>query len=177
MSVEVANQKKYGGELNMAKKKIYSIKDELLKKARESMLAAVEIYNNPNITFKAETFITLAIISWTYVMHAYYKKINIDYSYFEMQGTRKKYQKTKYGAIKRWELERCLNAKECPLDFTVKSNLRFLIGIRHEIEHQMTTKIDNAISAKLQACALNFNYFIKTIRQSILKWSKINIVF
>ena len=73
LSFKVTSQKN-SGELYMAKKKIYSIKDELLKKARESMLAAVEIYNNPNITFKAETFITLAIISWTYVMHAYYKK-------------------------------------------------------------------------------------------------------
>lgn len=146
----------------MAKKKIYSIKDELLRKSRESMLAAVEIYNNPNITFKAETFITLAIISWTYVMHAYYKKINVEYAYFNKQGSRKKYDKTKYGAIKHWELERCINDKECPLDFTVKSNLKFLIGIRHEIEHQMTSKIDNAISAKLQACALNYNHFIKT---------------
>ena len=36
-------------------------------------------------------------------------------------------------------------------------NLKFLIGIRHEIEHQRTEKIDDYIGAKLQACALNYN--------------------
>lgn len=145
----------------MATKKIYSIKDELIKKSREAMLAAVEIYNNPNIEFKSETFITLSIISWTYIMHAYYKKNNIDYIYYSMKGKRRKIDKTKHGAIKHWELERCINDDACPLDEATKTNLRFLIGIRHEIEHQMTSKVDNAISAKLQACALNYNAFIK----------------
>lgn len=145
----------------MAQKKIYSIKDELIKKSREAMLAAVEIYNNPNITFKSETFITLSIISWTYIMHAYYKKEGIDYIYYSQKGKRIKKDKTKYGAVKHWELERCINDYNCPLDYATKTNLRFLIGIRNEIEHQMTSKIDDAISAKLQACALNYNAFIK----------------
>ena len=46
--------------------KFSSIKLELIKKSRESKLAAVQIYNNPTITFKAESFIVLSIISWTY---------------------------------------------------------------------------------------------------------------
>jgi hypothetical protein len=47
-----------------------------------------------------------------------------------------------------------------PLDGDTITNLRFLIGVRHEIEHQMTDKIDEYLSAKLQACALNFDYYI-----------------
>lgn len=39
----------------------------------------------------------------------------------------------------------------------------FLIGIRHEIEHQMTTRIDDQLSAKFMAAALNFNAAIKTL--------------
>ena len=66
----------------------------------------------------------------------------------------------KYGAYKHWELERCLNDKDCPLDNDTITNLRFLIGVRHEIEHQMTDKIDAFLSAKLQACALNFDFYI-----------------
>ena len=38
-------------------------------------------------------------------------------------------------------------------DRGVKTNLTFLFELRHEIEHQMTSRIDDAISAKLQACA------------------------
>ena len=72
----------------MAKRKIKSIKSELLKKSREAMLSAVEIYNNPQITFKAETFITLAIIAWTYLLHAYYRENNIEYRYFHKEGKR-----------------------------------------------------------------------------------------
>lgn len=37
-------------------------KTELLIKSREAMMSAVQLYNNPQITFKSETFITLAII-------------------------------------------------------------------------------------------------------------------
>ena len=47
---------------------VHSIKTELLTKSREAMLSAVGIYNNPNIKFKSETFIVLAIIAWTYLM-------------------------------------------------------------------------------------------------------------
>ena len=73
------------------------------------------------------------------------------------------FEKTKHGAYKHWELERCVNDKKCPLDADTVSNLRFLIGVRHEIEHQMTDKIDEFISAKLQACAINFDYYITTL--------------
>lgn len=144
----------------MAKKKLYSVKDELIKKSREAMMASVQIYNNPNVTFKAESFITLAIIGWTYLLHAYYRQRKIDYRYYTVVGKIKRYDKTKYGAYKHWELERCLNDKNCPLDSDTISNLKFLIGIRHEIEHQMTDKIDEYLSAKLQACAINFDFYI-----------------
>lgn len=142
----------------MRTRRLWSIKNELAIKSREAMLSAVQIYNNPNIQFKAETFIVLSIISWTYLFHSYYKSEGVDYCYYNSNNNRKKYDKTKYGAKKRWELEMCLNNKDCPLlDDGVKSNLKFLIGLRHEIEHQMTTKIDNALSAKFQACCLNYN--------------------
>lgn len=141
-------------------RRVKSVKIELVKKAREAMLAAVQIYNNPQVTFKAESFITLAVIGWTYLLHAYYRSNSIDYRYFRYVGKKKIYDKTRYGAYKHWELERCLNEEACPLDENTITNLRFLIGIRHEIEHQMTDKIDEFLSAKLQACALNFDYYI-----------------
>lgn len=45
---------------------VKSKKDELIKKSREAIMAAIQIYNNPQITFKSETFITFSIIAWTY---------------------------------------------------------------------------------------------------------------
>ena len=60
-------------------------------------------------------------------------------------------------------MEECLGCADCPLDEIVKKNLMFLIGIRHEVEHQMTNRIDDQLSAKFQAAALNFNTAIKTL--------------
>lgn len=149
----------------MAKRirKLWSVKNELVTKSREAMLCAVQIFNNPNIVFKSESFIILSSIAWTYLLHAYYKEHGIDYRYFDQKAKSKRYHKTKRGSFKYWELERCLNDDNCPIDTVPKSNLRFLIGLRHEIEHQMTTRIDDYLSARFQACCLNYNHYIKTI--------------
>lgn len=143
----------------MAKRsrKIWSVKNELLLKSRESMLSAVQIFNNPNTQFKAESFIVLAVIAWTYLLHAYYRSKKIEYRYFDQGTKRKSFHTTKHGAQKYWELERCLNNDDSPVEAVVASNLRFLIGLRHEIEHRMTTKIDDLLSARFQACCLNYN--------------------
>lgn len=45
--------------------------DELLIKAREAMLVAVQSYNNPKPQFRSEVFIVTAIIAWTYLFHAF----------------------------------------------------------------------------------------------------------
>jgi hypothetical protein len=60
-------------------------------------------------------------------------------------------------------LERCLDEASCPVDQISKSNLKFLIGLRHEVEHQMTTKIDEYLSARFQACCLNYNLYVKQL--------------
>lgn len=57
------------------KRRIGSVKTELVKKAREAMLAAVQLYNNPQVTFKAEAFITLSVIGGTYMLHATIKAL------------------------------------------------------------------------------------------------------
>lgn len=149
----------------MAKRqrKLHSIKEELLTKSREAMLCAVQIFNNPNIVFKSESFIVLANISWTYFLHAYYKDKGIDYRYYKQGPKTKKYDRTARGAYKYWVLERCLNDDNCPIESVPKSNLKFLIGLRHEVEHQMTTRIDDYLSARFQACCLNYNHYIKTL--------------
>jgi hypothetical protein len=139
-----------------------SLATELVKKAREAMLSAVQIHNNPQIEFKSELFIVTTVIAWTYLLHSYYRKKRIDYRQIDDRPiSRRKFRVTQHGAVKHWSLQECLGASECPLDELVKKNLLFLIGIRHEIEHQMTTRIDDHLSAKFMATALNFNAAIK----------------
>ncbi|MEP3893180.1 MAG: DUF3644 domain-containing protein [Litorimonas sp.] len=137
--------------------------DELLVKAREAMIQAVQGFNNPKAHFKSETFIVIAVIAYTYLLHWHYKRNGVDIRYKKMVDGVETILRTRHGADKHWELEACLNYENCPLDEPSVANLRFLIRIRHEIEHQLTRSIDNAVSAKLQACCLNFDRAIKEI--------------
>ena len=107
--------------------------------------------------FRSELFIVTSIIAWTYLMHAWFKKHQIDFRY-KKSGV---VQTTKNGAEMFWELGRCLKHAKCPLQDGAVTNLEFLLELRHEIEHKSTDRIDDAMSAKLQACCLNFNDAIK----------------
>ena len=142
---------------------LHILSDELLIKAREAMLFAVQSYNNPRTYFRSEIFIVTAIIAWTYLLHAYYRTQSVDYRYkVKRKDGTVEILKTRQGTDKYWDLSKCLKAPQCPIDDDgAKRNLEFLIDIRHEIEHRMTTRIDNALSAKLQACCLNFNRSLK----------------
>lgn len=133
--------------------------DELLIKAREAMIAAVHNFNSAGLTFRAELFITTAVIAWTYLLHTYFKRENVDYRYKGDDGV---VALTKEGAEKFWELGRCLKDAKCPLSKPVRANLEFLLDLRHEIEHRSTSRIDDAVGAKLQACCINFNDALKT---------------
>ena len=144
-------------------RRTFSVSRELLTKSREAALAAVQIFNSPLITFKSEIFIVLMNIAWTYLLHAYYRKHRIEYRYYKQRAKRRVFDKTKSGAHKHWELERCLNDQQSPIDRDTANNLRFLIGIRHEIEHQMTSRLDSSLSAKFQACCLNYNEYVKKL--------------
>ena len=86
-----------------------SIKGELPRKSREAALNAVQTFNNPLTTFKAETFIVLMTISWMYLLYAYYRQEGVDYRYYRKGSKRREFQRTKSGAFRYWELERCLD--------------------------------------------------------------------
>lgn len=145
------------------KRTIGSVRSELVQKSREASLNAIRVYNDPQVTFKSETFIVLMVIAWTYLLHAYYRSKGIEYRYFEQKPKRRTFDRTKHGAFKYWELERCLNDAKSPIDHDTANNLRFLIGLRHEIEHQMTRSLDAYLSGRFQACALNYNDYLKKL--------------
>jgi len=134
--------------------------DELLIKAREAMIAAVHTFNGAGLTFRAELFIVTAIIAWTYLMHAWFKRQGIDYRYLDAIGN---VVKTKAGSDKYWELGTCIWHNRSPLPHGVKINLDFIIELRNEIEHRSTNRLDDEVSAKLQACCINFNDRIKSL--------------
>lgn len=145
------------------RRSIGSFRQELVAKSREAALTAIRVFNDPQVSFKSETFIVLMIIAWTYLLHAYYRGKAIEYRYWRQGPKRRIFDRTKHGAYKYWELERCLNDDKSPIDRDTANNLRFLIGLRHEIEHQMTRLLDNYLSGRYQACALNYNDYLKKL--------------
>lgn len=149
----------------MAKRRrsIGSFRRELVAKSREAALTAIRVFNDPQVSFKSETFIVLMMIAWTYLLHASYRGKRIEYRYFKQGPKRRVFDRTKHGAYRHWELERCLNDDRSPIDRDTSNNLRFLIGLRHEIEHQMTRSLDAYLSGRYQACALNYNDHVKKL--------------
>ena len=117
---------------------------------------AIQTFNNPLTTFKTQTFIVLMVIAWRSLLHAYYREQGVEYRYFDQGPKRRRFHRTKLGAYRYWELERCLNDNQCPLDAPTKSNLRFLIELRNEIEHHESAGVDEAFTGRYLACCLNF---------------------
>lgn len=147
--------------MNKRKKSIYSHKLQLIRSSREAALAAIQTYNNPLITFKTENYIVLMIIAWTYLLHAYYRSIKIEYRYFKMIKTKKKFERIDGGDFRYWELSECLKNEKCPIDKDSVNNLSFLIGLRNKIVHRKANELDTYLSGRYQACALNYNYYLK----------------
>lgn len=145
------------------KRQLFSEKLELIKKSREAALAAVQVFNNPLSTFKTESFIVLFVIAWTYLLHGYYRSKKIEYRYYSKSGKRKRFQKNPDGSIKYWDLRECISKEACPLDKNTINNLNFIIGLRNQIEHRKASTIDSYLSARYQACALNYNFYLKEL--------------
>lgn len=140
------------------------IKHALLAKSREAALSAVQTYNNPLVRFKSETFIVLMTIAWTYLLHAYYAREEIDYRYLENDpNSKRRFRHTPQGGYKWWELGACLKASKCPLDPHTANNLTFLLGLRNEIEHHRPPHLDDHMSGRYLACALNYEYWLTAL--------------
>jgi hypothetical protein len=142
---------------------MYSQVTRLVAQSQDAALTAVQVFNNPLIRFKSETFIVLMNVAWTYLIHAHYRKEGVEYRYCRGTGKGRRYERTPSGSFKYWELRRCLNAAECPLDNETTKNLVFLIGLRDEITHHMSPTLDQFVSARYQACCLNYNRYAKQL--------------
>jgi hypothetical protein len=67
-------------------------------KAREAMLHAVQGFNNPRAHFKSETFIVVAVIAFTYLLHWHYRRSGLDIRYKRIVDGVETVLKTRHGA-------------------------------------------------------------------------------
>jgi hypothetical protein len=137
-----------------------SVTNRLIAQSQDSALAGVQVFNSSLMRFKSESFIVLMNIAWTYLLHAYYRRGHVEYRYFSKGNQRRRFERTSDGSYRYWSLRDCINAQECPLDGETVMNIRFLIGLRDEITHHMSPILDQYVSARYQACCLNFNTYL-----------------
>ena len=109
----------------------------LLEKAKESALLAVDIYNKPKTAFRSGGFVVLMCIAWTSLFHAVFEKNKVKYYYKEPNG---RYKRVK-GEKRTWDLQ--------------KSTKEFFIELRNKIEHRFMPVLDPVISGECQALLLN----------------------
>jgi hypothetical protein len=128
-----------------------------VRKAIEIFKTAVLVYNNNILSTRSETFIVLSIIAWTYLMHARLIGEGVAPVYKNADGTPVLVD----GQEKLWELSYCIERSDVGLSAGEKANLKYLIAIRHAIEHRSTEDINDALQAKVQANALNFLKYLK----------------
>jgi hypothetical protein len=142
---------------------------QLLQKAKDSALLAVEFYNKPAVSFKSEGFITMMCIAWTSLFHAYFFKKRIKPYYRKpKQGKRLHYEKIKETLpngktiedYKWWDLSKCIAEYFKDKTTPVRSNLEFFSGIRNLIVHRNIPELDAGIFGECQANILNFNHFL-----------------
>lgn len=117
------------------------IDDERIVKAREAMFLAVNIFNTPHIKFKAEAFSVYANIAWTYLIHEFCKRKNIDFEKSNGQTL---------------ALSQLINKPELHLSKGIIENLKALKDIRDAVEHRVTGTSDRNWYSIFQACCLNF---------------------
>jgi len=142
---------------------------QLLQKAKDSALLAVEFYNKPAVSFKSEGFITMMCVAWTSLFHAHFFKNRIKPYYRKpKKGKRPRFEKIKEKLpngktiedYKWWDLSECITKYFKDETTSVRRNLEFFSGIRDLIVHRNIPELDPGIFGECQANILNFNHFL-----------------
>jgi hypothetical protein len=126
--------------------------EELVMKSRESALLAIQVYNNPMLSFRTPSFIVHMIIAFTSLFHAIFEESKIDYCYRNADGTTMMIN----GEPKLWDISECVRAYFNDEKGAARKNLEMFIDLRNVIEHRYAPALDMRISGECQA--LLFNY-------------------
>lgn len=146
----------YKQSIDPFKPKLSEQVEELVVKARDSAVLAIDIYNRPIIAFRSQGYIVMMVIAWTALFHAIYELEGIDYFYKEKNGN----DKIVDGDKKAFELDRCIEKCGNLISNAVKNNLQLFILLRNKIEHRYVPAFDFDVFGECQAMLLNFENLI-----------------
>ncbi|MBT2131310.1 DUF3644 domain-containing protein [Aliiroseovarius lamellibrachiae] len=131
--------------------------DERLVKSREAMLLAVQVFNSPAISFRAETFSVLAVIAWTYLAIEFADENDLP---------------TKRQNGSAISLSDFLKHNGCPFSEGIKNNLKAVISIRDSVEHNLVGPRIGDWLGVFQACCVNYEKKIVELFGERLSLSK-----
>ena len=132
----------------------------LLDKAKESCLLAVDIYNKPKTSFKSGAYIMLMNVAWTSLFHSIFHRKKENYFYKKKNS---RYYEKIDGRKKAWELNKCVEVyfKNCNKDEKpIKYLFDFFIPLRNKIEHTYIPELDDDIFGECQSYLHNFEYIL-----------------
>jgi hypothetical protein len=132
--------------------------DDLIDKARESVLLAVQAYNNPLAAFRTPAYLVLMNIAFTALFHAIFERDRVEYYYKKPDGTASRIID---GEPASWELTACADYYYRNANTPERANLRFLTELRNKIEHRFLPILDITIAGQCQAMLFNFEDLLK----------------
>ena len=133
-----------------------------LLSAIDSALLAVEVFNKPRTAFRIQAYISLMVVAWTRLFHAYFHHTIGDKYYYKKKGSNR--YETVDGERKAWELRTCIQ-KYGALTAAQKANLELFIKLRNKIEHRHIDKreLDLLVFGECQALLYNFETLVVSL--------------
>lgn len=141
----------------MSKRLPFEVK-QMLSKARESALLAVEVYNKPATKFKSGGYVVLMTIAWTSLFHAVFIRKKIKPIYKEKDG---RHYKRVNGELSYWELQTCVKKYFADENNPIRKNIEFFIPLRNKIEHKFMPELDINIFGECESLLLNFDKILE----------------
>lgn len=154
---ERINSQKFLINKDPFKPNLGSVTEGLIAKSRESALLAVQVYNNPLLTFRTPSFIVHMVIAYTSLFHAIFEEQGKKYVFLDANGQEKV---TATGQPWLWDLGECIKQYWGGENSGIRENLRLFIELRNEIEHRYAPAFDITIAEHCQALLLNYEDLI-----------------
>jgi hypothetical protein len=139
-------------EKDILRPRFTPVVDALLDKTRESALLAVQVYNNPLVSFRAPGYIVHMIIAYTALFHAIFERKAVQYWYTNDDGTPKIIE----GDKQAWDISRCIKEYYGGRVLPEAENLKFFVRIRNKVEHRFVPALDTTLAGRCQSLLFNF---------------------
>lgn len=130
---------------------------DCLRKARESALQAVEVYNKPLSPFRSGSYIMLMAVAWSALFHAVFFQRGEKPYYRRRNSIR--FERVD-GDYRWWDLSMCLDRYFGSDNNPIRKNLEFFAKLRNKVEHLSVPDLDPVIFGECQALLFNFDEFI-----------------